>query len=172
MLPEAVRPWIVNITERMQCPIEFPAAAAIIALAGMIGRKASIRPMKLDDWTEFPNLWGMLIGRPSLMKSPPMKQILQPIRRLTTVARAEYEAAIRVYLQQVELAGLETKQAKRKVEAAMAKGRDVEVLSDHLVPDPTGKTEAAALHRQRHHGRGPGGSLRRIPTACCWSVTK
>jgi len=28
-------------------------------------------------------MWGALIGRPSLMKSPPMKETLLPIRRMT-----------------------------------------------------------------------------------------
>jgi len=135
LLPSTMRPWVVDIAERMQCPIEFPAASAIVALAGMIGRKACIRPMQYDDWTEYPNLWGMLIGRPSLMKSPPMKQVLMPIRRLTAVARAEYEATLRVYMRQVELADIEAKQARRNVQAAMAKGKNLEILSDKLVPD-------------------------------------
>jgi len=135
LLPRALRPWIVDLAERMQCPIEFPAASAMVALAGMIGRRASIRPMQHDDWTEFPNLWGMLIGRPSLMKSPPMKQVLLPVRRLTAAARAEYDAALKVYLRQVELADIEAKQARKNVERALRDGNDVEVLSDRLVPD-------------------------------------
>ncbi len=135
LLPATVRPWVVDIAERMQCPIEFPAASAMVALAGMIGRRASIRPLQYDDWTEYPNLWGMLIGRPSLMKSPPMKQVLMPIQSLTAAARDEHKAAMKVYGRQVELAGIEAKQAKRQVEDAMAKGGDVEALSDRLVPD-------------------------------------
>ena len=135
LLPSTMRPWIVDIAERMQCPIEFPAASAMVALAGIIGRRASIRPLQYDDWTEYPNLWGMLIGRPSLMKSPPMKQVLTPIQNLTAAARDEYRAAMKVYARQVELVGIEAKQAKRQVETAMAKGQDVETLSDRLVPD-------------------------------------
>ena len=135
LLPATVRPWVVDIAERMQCPVEFPAACAMVALAGIIGRRASIRPLQYDDWTEYPNLWGMLIGRPSLMKSPPMKQALMPIQHLTAVARDEYKAAMKVYERQVELAAIEAKQARRRVEAAMAEGKDVEVLSDKLVSD-------------------------------------
>jgi len=145
ILPATVRPWVVDIAERMQCPVEFPAVSAMVALAGMIGRRASIRPMQRDDWTEYPNLWGILIGRPSLMKSPPMKQVLAPIRRLTEAAREEYRAALKVYERQVELAAIEGKRAKRKVEAAMDEGKDVEVLSDSLVPDLPEKP-----HRRRY----------------------
>jgi len=135
LLPATLRPWVVDIAERMQCPIEFPAASAMVALAGMVGRRAAIRPMQRDDWTEYPNLWGMLIGRPSLMKSPPMKQVLTPIRLLTQAAREEHRAAMKVYHRQVELTDIEAKQARRKVEAALSKGEDVETLSDSLVPD-------------------------------------
>jgi putative DNA primase/helicase len=135
LLPSTVRPWVVDIAERMQCPIEFPAVCAMVALAAIIGRRASIRPLQLDDWTEYVNLWGMLIGRPSMMKSPPMKKVLTPIRILTEAARDEYKAAMKVYERQRELADIEAKQAKRKVEAALAKGEDVETLSDGLVPD-------------------------------------
>ena len=135
LLPSTIRPWVVDIAERMQCPVEFPAVCAMVALAAMIGRRAAVRPLQRDDWTEYANLWGMLIGRPSLMKSPPMKQVLAPIRRLTEVAREEYHAALKVYERQMELASIEAKQAKRKVEVAMAEGKDVEILSDKLVPD-------------------------------------
>jgi hypothetical protein len=122
LLPSTVRPWVVDIAERMQCPIEFPAVCAMVALAAIIGRRASIRPLQLDDWTEYVNLWGMLIGRPSMMKSPPMKKVLAFIRVLTEAARDEYKAAMKVYERQRELADIE---AKRKVEAALAKGEDV-----------------------------------------------
>ena len=32
LLPAALRPWVMDIAERMQCPPDFTAAAAIVAL--------------------------------------------------------------------------------------------------------------------------------------------
>jgi len=135
LLPSTIRPWVADIAELMQCPIEFPAVCAMVAIAAMIGRRASIRPFQYNDWTAYPNLWGMLIGRPSLMKSPPMKQVLAPIRQLTELARDEYEAERKVYDRQVELVSIESKQAKQDIASAMRDGKDVDVLSDKLIPD-------------------------------------
>ena len=132
LLPATLKPWVVDIAERMQCPVEFPAVSAMVAIAAMIGRRASVRPLQYDDWTEYPNLWGALIGRPSIMKSPPMKQILTPIRKLTESAREEYNLAMKEYKRQAELANIETKHTRRTIESAMNKGEDIEILSDKL----------------------------------------
>ena len=94
-LPSTLRPWVVDIAERMQCPPDFPAVASMVALSGVLGRKIAIRPKQRDNWTVYANLWGMLIGRPSLMKSPPMKEALLPIRRMTAETLAEYEEQVR-----------------------------------------------------------------------------
>ena len=44
LLPETLRPWVLDIAERLQVPIDYPAAALTVMLAGVIGRRASIRP--------------------------------------------------------------------------------------------------------------------------------
>jgi len=37
LLPQAFRPWIQDIAERMQCPPDYPAISAMVALAGGLG---------------------------------------------------------------------------------------------------------------------------------------
>jgi hypothetical protein len=78
-LPEALREWVYDISERMQCPMDFPAVAAMIALATVVGRKVGIRPKRQDDWLVVPNLFGAVIGRPGVLKTP---AILEPLRQL------------------------------------------------------------------------------------------
>src|SRR6185436_7121335 len=56
LLPEALRPWLADVAERTQCPPEYAAAAALVALASVIGRGCAIRPKRHDDWTVVPNL--------------------------------------------------------------------------------------------------------------------
>ena len=58
LLPDTLRPWIEDIAQRVQCPPDFPAVGAMIALAAVVGRKIGIRPKRRDDWLEVPNLWG------------------------------------------------------------------------------------------------------------------
>ena len=86
-LPEDFRPWIDDISERMQCPPEFPAVAAMAALSSVAGRRFCIQPKARDQsYTEFPHLWAMLIGNPSLMKSPAMQAAMRPLRTLESEA--------------------------------------------------------------------------------------
>ena len=95
LLPDALRPWVADIAERMQCPIDFPAVGVMIALAAVVGRKVGIRPKMRDAWLVIANLWGLLIGRPGIMKSPPMKEVLKALLRLEVRAAEEYAEAMR-----------------------------------------------------------------------------
>jgi Protein of unknown function (DUF3987) len=81
-LPETIAPWVADIAERMQCPPDFVAIPAMVALGAVLGRKVGIRPQRRTDWTEVPNLWGCIVGRPGAMKSPAMGEALKPLHRL------------------------------------------------------------------------------------------
>ena len=52
-LPESVAPWVADIAERMQCPLDFVAVPALVALGSVLGRKLAIRPQRKTDWAEF-----------------------------------------------------------------------------------------------------------------------
>ncbi|MDB6118006.1 MAG: hypothetical protein JWO08_1787 [Verrucomicrobiaceae bacterium] len=92
-LPATLRPWIADIAERMQCPPDYPAVAALSALSSIAGRRFCIQPKVLDQsWFEFPTLWAMLIGRPSLMKSPAMQAAMRPLRALDRTAAETFDA--------------------------------------------------------------------------------
>ncbi len=62
LLPESFRGWVTDVAERMQCPPDYPAVAAMVAAAALIGRQVAIRPKQRDDWTVIPNLWGAIVG--------------------------------------------------------------------------------------------------------------
>lgn len=88
LLPEALRAWVMDIAHRMQCPPDFPAVAALIALSSLIGARAVIQPKVRDDWQVVPNLWGAVVGRPGVKKSPALSEALKPLNRLQA---AEFE---------------------------------------------------------------------------------
>ena len=94
-LPETLGPWIKDIAERMQCPPDFPAVGAMIALGSVLGRKIGIRPKRRDDWVEIANLWGCIIARPGLLKTPALQQALVHLRRLVAKAWEQYEQELR-----------------------------------------------------------------------------
>lgn len=43
-IPESIAPWVMDISDRMQCPPDFVAIPAVVALGAIIGRKISVRP--------------------------------------------------------------------------------------------------------------------------------
>ena len=93
LLPDAFRPWITDIAERMQISPDIPAVGAVTALSSAIGRRVQIRPKANDDWTVVPNLWGCVVAPPGFMKSPALTEVMKPLHRLESEAHHAYEAA-------------------------------------------------------------------------------
>ena len=91
LLPEALRPWLVDISERMQVSLEFVTVPALVSLAAVVGRRIGIHPKAHDDWLVVPNLWGGIVARPGKMKSPTIAECLKPVRQLAADARETYE---------------------------------------------------------------------------------
>ena len=81
MLPLKLRMWVEDMTERMQCPPDYLGVTSMVALGTVIGRKLGVRPKKQDNWAVVPNLWGMCIGPPGVMKSPAQNEGLGPLKR-------------------------------------------------------------------------------------------
>ncbi|MBP7075349.1 MAG: DUF3987 domain-containing protein, partial [Rhabdochlamydiaceae bacterium] len=77
LIPEPYQDWLIDIAERMQCPLDYVAVGSLIVTASLIGTGCGIRPKARDSWTVIPNLWGGIIGAPSTLKSPALKEILR-----------------------------------------------------------------------------------------------
>lgn len=91
-LPAAFRPWALDVARRIQCPVEFAAAPAMICGAAALGRALAIRPRRRGDWQEHPNLWGCAIGRPSARKSPPSDAMLEPLEAIEGERREAWKS--------------------------------------------------------------------------------
>ena len=92
LLPPALRPWLTDIAERMQVPLELVAAPALVGLSSVVGRRVGIHPKADDDWLVVPNLWGGLIARPGRLKSPALAETLKPVHRLAAASREHHKA--------------------------------------------------------------------------------
>ena len=133
MLPDAVRRYVKDVAERMQCPPDFPAIAMMIVLAGVVGRKVAVRPKSKDDWTVVPNLWGVAVGRPSLMKTPAINQPMNFLKRLEINAKNTYKAELRAY-QAAEIVAEASKQnAKQDVKKALKDGKDAMEIAQQAI---------------------------------------
>ena len=98
MLPNAIAPWVMDISDRMQCPPDFVAVAALVGLGTVLGRKVGIHPQQLNtDWVEVPNMWGLVVSRPGFMKSPAIGEALKPLNRLSLTAAVDFELRVEEY---------------------------------------------------------------------------
>jgi putative DNA primase/helicase len=97
LLPEPLRAWIMDEADRMPCPPDFIAAAALVALGSIVGARCAIKPKARDSWLIVPNLWGGIVGDPSAKKSPAWGAALRPLDRLIAKALEEHQAALAEY---------------------------------------------------------------------------
>ena len=126
LIPFELREWIADIASRMQCPKDFLGVGAIVALGSIIGRKVAIRPKMLDDgWHEFPNLWGVIIGSPSLLKTPSLSEVMKPLRMIEADEYKEWEINHGDWEANSDITDLLKKDKIKKATQAIAKNKDV-----------------------------------------------
>lgn len=124
LLPDALRPWIEDVAERTQAPVEYVAVSAMVSLGAALGRKLAVRPKRLDDWCEFANLWGAVIGPPSWMKSPALDEGTRPLTVIETRGLEGYELTHREWEADAEAAKVKRDGARDRARKAASKGED------------------------------------------------
>lgn len=98
MLPSALRDWMNDTAERMECPLEYCAVSGLAAIGSVIGGSCGVRPKQFDtEYTIYPNLWGIVTGPPGSLKSPAMGEMMRPLRKHDSAAYAEYKSKLNAY---------------------------------------------------------------------------
>jgi hypothetical protein len=131
MIPEPLRSWITDIAYRMQCPLDFVASAALCMTSGVIGAGCTIRPKVRDNWAVVPNLWGGVIGRPGMKKTPAIEASFRPLRWLEAEAKKEHEADESTHEAEQATFESQRKALKREMDKRAAKGQDMEEIKEH-----------------------------------------
>lgn len=93
LIPTPLRSWVCDCAERIGVTSDYIAVSSLVALASLIGNTVSIRPKQRDDWRVVPNLWGALVGSPSVKKSPAIAEALKPISRLKALEIERHKEA-------------------------------------------------------------------------------
>ncbi len=101
-LPQELADWIQGNAKQMQITEDYFVASLLVYLGSLIGRKRGLRLRPGTSWIEFANLWGMVVGRPAMMKSPAMKAVLGPLEVLASRAIDEYNIALKQYEEEIE----------------------------------------------------------------------
>jgi putative DNA primase/helicase len=121
LLPVSLRGWVRDIAHRMQCPPDFPAVGAIVAASSLIGAKVVIRPKAQDDWQVTPNLWGLIVGRPGVMKSPALNESLKPLHKLQAHEHQTWQVAHEAWAVDVRLTELQADDNAKKARGLATK---------------------------------------------------
>src|ERR1700722_12515614 len=93
LLPESLRPMVLDTSNRMQTPLDFAAVTAVLSLAGVTNRRALIQPKASDpSWKVVPNLWGGIVAAPGLLKSPVIQAVTRPLAQIDALWRTLHES--------------------------------------------------------------------------------
>lgn len=130
LLPESIRPWVMDISERLQLPPDIAAIGAVTALSSAIGGRTAIRPKQNDSWSVVPNLWGMVVAPPGYKKSPALNEVMQPLHDLERRAHREYEQEMAAW--EAAKAAIELRNSATRSAAVMQLKKDQSIETPQL----------------------------------------
>jgi hypothetical protein len=139
IIPEALRPWCEDITNRVGCPPEYVVAPLIVLLSGVIGRRIAIRPKRCDDWAVIPNLWGAVVGPPGSLKTPAIDEVCRPLKVLASDAMMRHEQRTGDARMKTLISAAKSSAARRALVKAAGKGvddADLEGLAGQILGSP------------------------------------
>jgi putative DNA primase/helicase len=136
LLPESFRDWLTDVADRYQCPLDYLAVGAMVALSGLVGTKFSIRPKRKDDWPVTPNLWGAVVGPPGVMKTPALNEAIGPLKRLEVQAQERYRQESDQYEQDKQIYQALKTERDKEIKKAHREGKDPsEILAKYKPPE-------------------------------------
>jgi hypothetical protein len=134
LIPKPLRPWLADVSYRMQTPPDFATVSALVIISSIIGSGCGIRPKRYDDWEVIPNLWGACVGRPSVvLKSPSMREPMSLLERLQAEYGDKFEGDKASHEFDILASQALINDVKNKLsKATKGKGRDGLVSPDEL----------------------------------------
>jgi hypothetical protein len=137
LLPEILRGPAEDIAERMQVPLDYPAACLTLGLAGAVNRRARMQPKKNDStWSVVPNAWGGIIAPPGFMKSPVLKAAAHPLYYIEGLWRERFKVTMEQYRAEKESADLRLAAWKSATKANLKKGLAAPTRPASAPPEP------------------------------------
>jgi len=119
MIPGPFRGWLDDIAQRVGCSLDFPVIGAVISAAALVGRRVAIRPKRYDDWSVVPNLWGAIVGRPGVLKTPALLEATRPLRRLVKEAEDRHTEAVTAFQAESLVAKVQAEAAREALKKAV-----------------------------------------------------
>ena len=129
-LPESIYAWVKDVSTRMCCPHELVALPMFVALGSLAARKVAVRPQENTDWTESPNIWGITVGRPGLMKSPAQGAALSAMRALEAASGQVYADSLSEYEKLMKVQKLKEKAIESRAYSELKKNPNSDIFLD------------------------------------------
>ena len=127
VLPAALAGHVDDVATRMQVPPEMIATPLIISLGSVIGKLLMVQPKQNDvSWTEFPNLWGVGILPPAMLKSPALNAGAQFIQELETDAQRTHALAMADWENDERVRKLQVEHTNGQAKAAVKANNSIE----------------------------------------------
>jgi len=127
ILPTALGDYVADCAMRMRIPAEMIATPMLVALGSVIGKKFCVQPRSKDPtWVEYPNLWGVSILPPAMLKSPSLNAAMKFINELETNAQKNHAKAMAAWDSEERVRKLEAKVLEVKAKAAIKAGNKFE----------------------------------------------
>ncbi|MFO0889788.1 MAG: hypothetical protein U0790_11690 [Isosphaeraceae bacterium] len=156
LIPGVLRDWLVDIAERISCPLEFPAAGGIVP-GHRPGPQAGDPPQAVRRLDRRAEPWGV-VGDAGGAQSPSLVEVLRPLRELEARAREDHEKALREHARAAHQPlpdGGGRADADKAVRNKVSEA-DLLDLARQLAGDGPRRRAAAAAHHVGLHGGGPG----------------
>ncbi len=147
LLPGKIKDWIEDFAYRTDNnPIDYAGVGVMVALGALLGRKLGIRPKRYDNWQVVPNLWGAVVGRPSMRKTPMLDEALKPLKQMEAAAHKQYKCELKAYERQGKLHKMQQEVGELEAKNLVRKGKhaDAELL---LASSDNAESEAPVLKR-------------------------
>lgn len=90
-LPSSIRDAVVDIAERLSCPLDYVAISVLAGAGTLLGNRVGILPKEFDStWIVHSGFWGGIVGLPGSMKTPSLNASLKSLYHLEEQAGIQY----------------------------------------------------------------------------------
>ena len=90
----------------------------------VVGRRVAVFPKRRDSWHKYANLWGAAVGRPGVLKTPAIQEMMRPLRESERAAAEANAADMDTWLRIQAEAAIRREASKKKARKAADKNRD------------------------------------------------
>jgi hypothetical protein len=102
-LPDSIRPWVVDVSERMSVPMDFTGICALATISGVLGQRVFVYPKAKDkEWKESLALSGAVVASSGKTKTPTWKTFTNIVVEKESDWRQEHKALALKYAQDMD----------------------------------------------------------------------